>query len=85
MVTVKCINGEAGHEEKAYEINAGDYTVLNGGVTEVNGEYQYVINLINARYLSAYNADTGAEHTLKDNKATEVKSVYEKRKRQMDC
>ena len=78
MVTVKCVNGEAGHEEKAYEINAGDYTVLNGGVTEVNGEYQYVINLINARYLSAYNADTGAEHTLKENKATEIKFVYEK-------
>ena len=78
MVTVKCINGEAGHEEKAYEINAGDYTVLNGGVTEVNGEYQYVINLINARYLSAYNADTGAEHRLKENKATEIKFVYEK-------
>ena len=78
IVTVKCVNEKAGHEEKAYEVNAGDYTVLNGGVTEVNGKYQYVINLINARYLNAYNADTGAEHTLKDNKATEIKFVYEK-------
>ena len=78
MVTVKCVNGKSGHEEKAYEVNTGDYTVLNGGVTEVNGEYQYVINLINARYLSAYNADTGAEHKLKENKATEIKFVYEK-------
>ena len=78
MVTVKCVNGKSGHEEKAYEVNTGDYTVLNGGVTEVNGEYQYVINLINARYLSAYNADTGAEHRLKENKATEIKFVYEK-------
>ena len=78
MVTVKCVNGKSGHEEKAYEVNTGDYTVLNGGVTEVNGEYQYVINLINARYLNAYNADTGAEHRLKENKATEIKFVYEK-------
>ena len=78
MVTVKCVNGEAGHEEKTYEINTGDYTVLDGGVTEVNGEYQYRINLINARYLSAYNAGTGAEHKLAENKATEVKFVYEK-------
>ena len=78
MVTVKCVNGEAGHEEKTYEINTGDYTVLDGGVTEVNGEYQYRINLINARYLSAYNADTVAEHKLAENKATEVKFVYEK-------
>ena len=78
IVTVKCVNEKTGHKEKAYEVNAGDYTVLNGGVTEVNGEYQYVINLINARYLNAYNADTGAEHRLKENKATEIKFVYEK-------
>ena len=78
IVTVKCVNEKTGHKEKAYEVNAGDYTVLNGGVTEVDGKYQYVINLINARYLNAYNADTGAEHRLKENKATEIKFVYEK-------
>ena len=79
MVTVKCVNEKAGHEEKAYEVNTGDYSVLNGGVVEVDGTYQYVINLLNSRYLSAYDTDTGAEHKLAENKATEVKFVYEKK------
>ena len=78
MVTVKCINEKAGHEEKAYEVNTGDYSVLNGGVVEVDGTYQYVINLLNSRYLSAYNTDTGAEHKLAENKATEIVFTFEK-------
>ena len=78
MVTVKCVNAGAGHEEKAYEVNTGDYSVLNGGVVEVDGTYQYVINLLNSKYLSAYNTDTGAEHKLAENKATEIVFTFEK-------
>ena len=78
IVTVKCVNEKAGHEEKAYEVNTGDYSVLNGGVVEVDGTYQYVINLLNSKYLSAYNTDTGAEHKLAENKATEIVFTFEK-------
>ena len=62
-VTVDCVNADMSHEDKTYGLIDGSFTVGNVEEDATNG-YTCTVTIQAAKYVTAYNTDTGVTHEL---------------------